>query len=139
MFRGKIKKSEKLPRGTYLYIRVGDRFYSGEEVTIIEDTVIAPYRDEWSRWWSHKYSKSEANFYRTKRGKKIPSYQVEEDPKLREPNRAVTGHMPKLTDEFKDVKQFRRLNQAQAACDKLKSMYADLGIKVVIELHEGDK
>jgi hypothetical protein len=138
MYQGKIKKSEKLPRGTYLYLTVGDRFYAGEEVALVTDEVRKPL-EPYIPMWADKWSKGMASYLR-KQGRRIPTYHVHEDTRaVREPKQAVTGTSPKLTDEFKEVKQFRRLIQAEAACERLNKLYAGLDIRVRIELHEGGK
>lgn len=151
MFQGKIKKSEKLPRGSFLYIRVGDRLYAGEEAVVVADTPTQAYEHPWytlnreakgrrrsrNYYWTSGMPRRLLDYYR-KKGHELPKYMQKKEPKPVEPKRSVTGTKPRLTDEFKEAKQFRRLNQAQAACDKLNSMYAGLDIKVVIELHEGD-
>jgi hypothetical protein len=141
MFHGKIKASEKLPRGTYLYIRVGDRFYAGEQVLLQTDTTTKTYDyNQWNWWGSrNKYSTSMAKYLREKKGQKVPPYLVESDEFKGKVQQAVTGRQPLLTDEFKDVKQFRKLNQAKAACERLESLYGGLGIRIAIEMHEGDK
>lgn len=152
MYHAKFKASEKLPRGTYFYITVGDRLYAGEEVVIVETPVKAPpsYLQPYgkptgARSWRWglgsptRIPREHAAYYKKREGRAPPEYWMKKE-KVPDPvKRAVTGTKPRLTDEFKDVKRFRRLNQAEAACERLKAMYAGLDIRVSIELHEGDR
>ena len=144
MYHGKIKASEKLPRGTYFYLKVGGRFYAGEEVVTKETRTTE--RDRYSGysgwdWWgnTHKWSQGTAK-YLNARGWRIPRYHIEADkPAPKDPKVAVIGHKPRFTDDFKQAKQFRRRNQAEAACERITAMYADFDIRVSIELHEGER
>lgn len=152
VYLGKIRSSEKLPRGSYFYIRVGDRLYAGESAVIQTTPVKTPpsyltpsSKPDGSRRWRYgcgSITQIERRFrahYEKREGRKVPEYWMEPEEKPDPVKKAVTGSEPRLTDDFKDVKQFRRLNQAEAACDKLNKLYAGLDIKVRIELHKGDR
>jgi hypothetical protein len=132
MFQGKVKKSEKLPRGSYFYLRVGGRLYAGEGLNVQEEPP-SPYGHEYAHYVGQKKAKPD--------GSRMQRWGMWafDDVKPRPRKQTVVGKHPMFTDEFKEVKKFRRLNQAEAACERLKVMYADLGIRVTIELHEGEK
>ncbi len=149
-----LKANEKLPRGTYLYIRVGDRIYAGEAVTIQETKVTTPSsiytsghmrsgrRRSWRNWYGGSLTKMSprlAQYYAKRDGRPVPSYYIEDEATPDPTLKSVTGSTPVLTDVIAEAKRFRRKSQAELACKKLEAVYGGLDIPIRIELHKGDK
>lgn len=152
-----IKANEKLPRGTYFYIKVGHRFYAGETIEQVE-VVTDP-------------TEHRPLTYVTKDGKRTPEFQAylrrqywgttrswgprgtrrERDiskgtlPKYAQPRKReekivrkdFTGrHHPKLVDDESQAKQFRSKNSVEKACETLRSLYGETGAKISV-LYKG--
>lgn len=140
---GRFKKSEKLPRGSYFYVQVGHRFYAGERLVAEETTktteVKAPAREVTDRhWWfiERKIPRSKRLWWRTRHGLHIPKYL--QSRKVVTTERQLTGERETvLTDNVNEVKKFRRLEQAQKACEKLEALYVGFDVKVTVKLFEG--
>lgn len=137
-----IKRSDKLPRGSYFYVQVGHRFFAGYDhphQEIKRTEVITPPSAIAGRFWSpRRNSNWRYNVYqRSKHGMKIPAYQKTtfKVTSTQEP----TGQVEiKLVDCPKSAKQYRTKAQAEQVQEKLERYYKDLDIKVSIRLHEGD-
>lgn len=146
-----IRRSEKLPRGSYFFLRVGHRYYAGEQVETEEVTESKAtlhsydkggrYRSRWAyEGWGtprrllKRFRKSGRPKYMDQ-GKSPYSRQRETETVTRT---VVGSTKPILTDDFGEVKQFRRRKQAEEACKKLEAMYRNFDVKVSVKLYEGE-
>jgi hypothetical protein len=128
----------KLPRGSYLYVQVGHRFYAGEEEVHVEvtttETQSSPSASMRGYFWPRATRDNwRHNIYqRAKRGMHIPAYlsTKREETTTRRP----TGERRvRLTDDLKEVKRFRTWSQAEKACERIKSVYAGFDVTVTIK------
>jgi hypothetical protein len=101
----KLKASDKLPRGEYLVVRMGDQFLASHKLVEQVRFINGPWR------WG-----------------------VKQDP----PKRVVVGHtkQTRFVSTVEEAKQFRRLKQANAACEILNRQYSELS-KATVERHGG--
>jgi hypothetical protein len=136
-----LKANEKLPRGSYFYIKVGHRFYSGEMAETIEVSILPdrqPYDPRRGSSYNsvRRYGRQHA---RHERKGTLASYRK---PLARPENvieKQYTGRrLPQLVDDQNQAKQFRKKESVLNACNRLKSLYSDLDVKVTIEYEEGD-
>ena len=153
-----FKVSEKLPRGSYFYIKVGHRFYAGEEPVFetvkSEPTLSSPityfqkdgshtkefteYRKMHHRLAVSKKGPRGRREARDRRKASLPSYSI---PKKKQIvlNKRMTGEMIiKLSDQFDEVKKFRCKKAAQNACEKIKRTYGSLVDKIQIQYFQGE-
>jgi hypothetical protein len=101
---------DKLPRGSFYYVRLGPRFYAGE---VVNFKLIQTNIPKW-QWGSAP--------------KVEPEYRKE----------FTGGSKAQITDDFSKAKKFRRKTQAQRVCESLDRYYSGSGIKTTLELHKGD-
>lgn len=138
---GTIKANDKLPRGSYFYIQVGDRIYAGEqlETTNVERRVPPPPYDDFRSYSYIRRGTSKARSQRDKRKGTTPNYLKpyrRADPII---CKELTGYKnPRLVDTVEQAKQFRKKESALKACKRLESVYSELDIKVSVKLHEGE-
>lgn len=153
-----LKRTEKLPRGSYFYIAVGERFYAGKEPEIKEVKDAAGYYAEaegiggYMKPKGGSYYDSMPYHMRVRRSEaeeaaKHPQwhkrtgvvYNAAREYTPREtPVKTLTGRVSsRLCDDVEGAKKFRRRIQAETACDMLNRQYGSLDIKVEIKLHEG--
>ena len=101
----KLKASEKLPRGEYLVVRMGDQFLASDKLVEQVRFIHGPWR------WGAK-----------------------QEP----PRRIVVGHtkQTRFVSTVEEAKHFRRLKQADAACEILNRQYSELS-KATVERHGG--
>ncbi len=139
---GTIKANDKLPRGSYFYIQVGDRIYAGEQLETVEverrpDRPVA--YDDFRSYSYIRRGSSKARSQRDKRKGTTPNYLKpyrRADPII---SKELTGYKnPRLVDTVEQAKQFRKKESALKACKRLESVYSELDIKVSVKLHEGE-
>lgn len=133
-----VKANDKLPRGSFYYVQVGHRFYAGESLDIIEREIITrPERGIYSPYWHSRRHNS--RLIKDKRNNNLATY-LEPKKATKTIKRELTGtKQPKLVDDVREAKQFRKKNQAQSACERIESVYGALDTKVTIKLYEGEK
>lgn len=157
-----LKRSDKLPRGSYFYIAVGERFYGGRDPVketvsqkdFLFDSAHNPWEgasypkprkakrmfgDSWpggnERWRLNEAR--DAHSGRTRRATILNAKRLYKP--LQGTIEVLTGKsVPRLVDDIKDVKQFRRRAQAETVCEELNRMYGEFNVKVTIKLHEGE-
>lgn len=146
-----IKRSEKLPRGSYFYLQVGHRYYAGEEavfeeVKVATTTRLVPFKkgENFRRGWNGFSWTTPRKLLKRFRKTGTPRYMQGQKPRpytreeKSETRTVATGASnPILTDDLRKVKQFRRKAQAEQACERLKAMYGSLDVKVSVRLKEG--
>lgn len=155
---GDLKASEKLPRGSYFYIKVGSRFYGGQQIEQVE--VLSDPRDERPLTYFEKdgrktegYRQYQVRQYwwssrsRGPRGSRLERDQQKGSlPKYAEPRKRVekvvkqefTGRsLPMLVDSADQAKQFRKKEQVESACAMLQSLYGTVGANVSVH-YKGD-
>lgn len=156
----RLKANEKLPRGSFFYIQVEDRFYAGEEAESreveIKDTPSLNYyakngdrlNSRQRRWfsqdgwgWSGRSTRSyQTRHRRDVRKDSVPAYRKplpKTEPEFR---KEFTGKLsPKFVDEVKDAKKYRRQDLVDSACERLKAMYGGLDAKVSVRYQRGEE
>jgi hypothetical protein len=145
-----IKRSEKLPRGSYFYLQVGYRYYAGEEAVFeevkeAEATINGHRKGETarSRWGGYSWSPTPRKLLKKWARSGKPKYMDGSNDPYRRAHKTETRVMatnaskPILTDDLTKVKQFRRKKQADDACKRLIAMYGSLDVKVSVRLKEG--
>lgn len=152
-----IKKSVKLPRGSYFYLAVGDRFYAGAETetALVKDASAyyaeaegvggfmkpngSGYYDSMPYHMRRRRIEAEEAVESPVRHKRIGTvYNIAREFTPRKTLvKTLTGRVNyRLCDEVKEAKKFRRRAQAELACDMLNRHYNGLDIKIEIKLHE---
>lgn len=130
---------DKLPRGSFLYIKVGHRLFGGydhvHEEKTTQETIESPGDRLWG--WGNFSGRPDRNwrrvpYYRRKFGLPVPKYM--DSKTIETTTRQPTGETNiRLVDDLKEVKRFRTWGQAQSACEQIEAMYAGFDIKVTIE------
>ena len=154
-----LRSDEKLPRGSYFYIQVGHRFYAGEEAETREievDPTTKPALTCFEKGGSktQEYMQRLRNQYwwtsrsRGPRGKRAardaqkkttPTYALPRPRPEKVIRKEFTGKLtPKLVDELKDAKQFRRRDRVDSACERLRTCYEGLDVKVSVRYEKGE-
>jgi hypothetical protein len=152
------KRSDKLPRGSYFYVAVGQQVYAGREpVTQVTTDVSAEYKiargytkqttgarnmaEQWAggnAQWRRNEAQDAALGPKSWRARQRTVYNIarEATPPAK-PVATPTGALQVRLGEFSAAKQFRKRAQAETVCEELNRLYAGLNVKVSIELHEG--
>lgn len=154
-----LKANEKLPRGSYFYVQVGDRFYAGEMAETREVELDPSNRpaltiydkngsfsqdlqryDRRRYWWaSRSRGPRGARADRDARKGSTPTYAKPHKRPETIIRKEQTGKLvPKLVDEQNKAKQYRRKDLVQNACDRLKGVYGDLGVQITVRYEKGD-
>ena len=136
-----LNPNEKLPLGSYFYIKVGPHFYSGEKpnTVIVKDVVpVATARPkEPSRRRKLKgYKPNPKKDFFSRSKAKIRDVVAPNKPT--DIVHYIGDTSPIMTNDVTEVKRFRRRSQAEKVCENLTRVYASLGVKPTIELSEGD-
>jgi len=149
-----LKANEKLPRGSYFYIQVGHLFYAGEEAESIEiedkeSASLTKYEKMGGRfgirgwaWTGPSWRGRTETRARLKRARKkdlTPTYL--KSPKRPDPvmKKEFTGQLKsKLVEEKEQAKRYRRQDLVQNACERLKTVYGDLDVKISVKYEEGE-
>jgi hypothetical protein len=151
-----LRSDEKLPRGSYFYIQVGHRFYAGEVAETIEVEVSneEPFLGFFNKDGSKKPGYN-ARLYRDgyfsnswRRGNRsardhrkgtVPTYMKPRPRPEKTIKNELTGRKsPKLVDELKLAKQFRRRDRVDSACERLRTCYEGLDVKVSVGYVKGE-
>lgn len=150
---------QKLPRGSFFYVQVGSRFYAGEQALIVEKEIdprfsatLTYHNKDGS--FSKEYLRNIKNRWSIARGLgprgpraarnarkgKNPNYAKSDrvsSEKIKQ--KLFTNQLsPKLVDTVDKAKHYRRIFQAQKACERLKVVYGSLGINVSIRHVKGE-
>ena len=154
-----IKASEKLPRGSYFYIQVGHRFFSGfsemsqtREIGVIFPPITFYTKDGKTTPELEKYHRQKYGFYSQKSGPRrrraardrrkgsLPSYSISPpQPPSKINIREKSGLLePRLSDSLDQAKRYRRLSQAKNACEKLKRSYGSLVTNIQVRFYQGE-
>jgi len=153
-----LKSNDKLPRGTYFYIQVGQRFYAGQQIEQIEVesdpsderplthfekdgryTEVYRRRLQNQYWWTIRSRGPKGN--RRKRDVSkgtLPKYAQTRKRPEKVIRKEFTGRsLPRLVDELNQAKQFRSKDSVQSACDMLTTMYGKTGAKISVRYYGG--
>lgn len=153
-----LRSDEKLPRGSYFYIQVGHRFYSGEiaetvEVTVDNQEPVVRYYEKGGkpsialqrRWEANRANypfrrgAGRARYERDQRKGSLPTYFKPRQCVEKSTKSEFTGRLsPKLVDTVEEAKKFRRQDRVNSACERLKACYEGLDVKVTIKMEKGD-
>lgn len=144
----RLKANEKLPRGSYFYIQVGSRFYAGEEAETQEVKEVyarpprcerrgnrfGPVRDNFYGWGGlHGRTQTRSRVKKDSRLKRAAKYIQPDKTEKKEPRKEFTGRLHvKFVDEFEKAKHYRSKKLVDSACERLKTLYTDSGVKVSI-------
>ena len=134
-----FKANEKLPLGSFFYVKVGDLFYAGDKPAF-RDYKVANYRTGFDDssvidYWF--FGKRNARDKRDLRKKNVAKYRVRPKSKSDSKKEFTETFNPILVDTLNEVKKYRTKSQAEKACERLKSVYRDLELKITIEF-EGE-
>jgi len=153
------RSDQKLPRGSFFYVQIGSRFYAGEQALIVEKEIdprfasTLTYHDK-NGSFSREYLRNIKNRWGLSRGLgprgpraarnarkgKNPNYAKSDritSEKIKQKH--FTNQLsPKLVDTVDEAKKYRRIFQAQKACERLKVVYGSLGINVSIRHVKGE-
>lgn len=153
-----LRSDEKLPRGSYFYVQVGHRYYAGEvaettKVVTDNQPVIVRYYEKGGkpskalarRWADSGYDypfrrgSNRARHARDVRKDNLATY-AKAPPRVEKTTiNQPTGKLhPQLVDEQSQCKQYRSQQKATSACERLKTCYEGLDVKVTIRFEKGD-
>jgi len=151
-----LKANEKLPRGSYFYIQVGHRFYAGEEAETREveisneEPFLGFFNKDGSKksgyiaaqyrrgWWSNSWRRGKRAARDRQKGTE-PQYMKPVPRPEKTTKQELTGRRsPKLVDEVKNAKRYRRQDLVQSACERLKVVYGELDVKISVKFEEGE-
>ena len=134
--------ADRLARGSGYLVKVGHRFYAGEDREIKEVEVKEAIDRAWSEHWQGhprhasviraRRKGSTANYMKSNREK------AESKPKAPVIRRELTGKVsPRLSDDQSDAKIFRTKKAVDSTCERLKRLYASLDVKISVQFIEG--
>ena len=137
--------SFKLPRGSGYTIKIGHRFYAGEDREFKEVELKEAYEPR--ERGKIYYSQGQANgpaMVRARRKGKLADYlksaydRSKDKPKEPAYRRELTGKTyPRLVDEQSDAKLFRTKKAVDSTCERLKRLYSSLDVKISVQLIDG--
>lgn len=131
-----IKVNEKLPRGSFFYVKVGDFFYAGESAEVHERELRTKF--QWGDRFTYFIRCRSKRYLRDIRKGTEAAYRKTRKEAAPAKIKEFTGRTtPKLVDDKVNSKKYRTKLQAEKACERLNLVYRGLGIKITIEL-EGD-
>lgn len=144
-----VKANVKLLPGTYWYIKVGSRYYGGQEVDketvelsgrppilgfFNKDQSHRPgyaahhYREYHTGWWSRGNRSA-----RDRRKGSEANYRKPLPPIKKKTVVQYTGQStPRLVDTPEKAKRFRRKEQVESACSMLQTLYGSVGAEVSV-------
>ncbi len=136
-----IKRSDKLPRGSYFYLQVGHRFFGGwdhKHTEIEKTTTTLPSSAMQGSWcWGDRRRMSwrDSPYQRSRYGLKVPKYQSVQRATSTERNPTGVTEIV-LVDDPKSAKQYRTKSQIEKVQVELERLYRDLDVKISIKLKE---
>lgn len=154
-----LKANEKLPRGSFFYIKVGHRFYAGEEAETRE--VVSDPSDRPALTLHEKDGRHTADYrrrlrriyYWTSRSKgprgrrlerdvskgTLPKYATQYKRPELEIRQEFTGKLsPKLVDGLDQAKQYRSQKKVDDACERIRTCYRGLDVKISVGFEKGE-
>lgn len=122
------KRAGKLNRGEFLVIRVGTQFFAGYDLIVTKQDVTKPRAQlnpepktripGYDYWWNRAILRF-----------KKPRFKSKPESKVVEQKREL-----KLVSSVDDALKYRRVNQAEAACEMLNRHYRGIA-KATVEYH----
>lgn len=154
-----LKANEKLPRGSFFYIKVGHRFYAGEQAEtreVVSDPsdkpVLTHYekdgtqtRDYRNRmrlryWWTSRSKGPRGRRLQRDVSKgTVPKYAAQRDRPEPVITLEFTGKLtPKLVDGLDQAKQYRSQKKVDDACERIRTCYRGLDVKISVGFEKGE-